>query len=157
MMKNNNFKTILICFLAFNVFGYNAISQENPKKPNVIFFISDDLNVDIGCYGHPQVKTPNLDKFREEVMVFDHAYVQYPMCNASRNSFLTGTYPPKNRSYNGYLRDNMTGAVTLPELFKNNGYKTISSGKVFHCTDPQSWSEISDMRSGGILPEGKPR
>jgi arylsulfatase A-like enzyme len=143
-------------------FSVSANAREKPddeKKKNVIFFISDDLNVDIGCYGHPQVRTPNLDKFRDQAVVFDHAYVQYPMCNASRISFLTGSYPTRNRTYgnNEYLRDNMPEAVTLPELFRKNGYKTISTGKVFHCTDPQSWTGISDLRTGGILPEGRPR
>jgi len=131
--------------------------QEN--KPNVLFIISDDLNVDLACYGHPQVRTPHLDEFRNQAVVFARAYVQYPMCNASRISFLTGSYPTRNRCYNNneYLRDKMPEAVTLPELFRKNGYKTISTGKVFHCTDPQSWTEISDLHSGEFLPQGHPR
>ena len=128
-------------------------------SPNVIFFVVDDLNIDIGCYGHPQVQTPNLDKFRDQVMVFDQAYVQYPLCGPSRNSFLSGTYPTRNGSWHNqeHLRDTMPDVVTLPGLFKKNGYRTISSGKVFHATDPESWSGISDLRSGGILPDGLPR
>jgi len=163
MKKMGLLKSCLFLVLAFPMFGTCAAkggSAEAPaggasRFPDVIFFVVDDLNIDIGCYGHPQVQTPNLDKFREQVMVFDRAYVQYPLCNPSRNSFLSGTYPTRNGSWGNrdHLRDTMPDVVTLPELFRKNGYRTISSGKVYHMTDPESWSEISDLRSGGMLPD----
>jgi iduronate 2-sulfatase len=123
----------------------------------VLLLVSDDLNVDLACYGHPQVKTPNLDKLRERGMVFERAYSQYPLCNPSRNSFLSGLYSGTSGSLsNGrHLRETAPDVVTLPQLFKANGYRIISSGKIFHHEDPGSGSALSNLRTGGILPEGK--
>lgn len=123
---------------------------------NVLFITVDDLNVDIGCYGHPVVKTPNIDRFRERGMVFERAYAQYPLCNPSRNSFLTGLYPGTSGCLSNAqnIRKAVPDVVTLPQLFKNSGYRAISSGKVFHQEDPDSWSQISDLRNGGVLPMG---
>ncbi len=124
------------------------------ERPNVLFIVSDDLNVDIGCYGHPQVKTPNIDRLRERGMVFERAYAQYPLCNPSRNSFLTGLYPGTNGclSNGSHLRKTAPDAMTMPLYFKANGYRTVTTGKIFHLRDPVSWTRISNVRTGGLLP-----
>ncbi|MEM1221951.1 MAG: sulfatase [Verrucomicrobiota bacterium] len=130
----------------------NASSEDS--APNVLFIVVDDLNVDIPSYGHPQVKTPHLDKLRERSMQFNKAYCQYPLCNPSRNSFLSGLYPGTSGNLNNadHIRDLIPDIVTLPQLFKLNGYRAISTGKIFHQRDPQSWSQISDMYTSGLLP-----
>jgi iduronate 2-sulfatase len=131
-----------------------AGSAKRITPPNVLWLVSDDLNVDLACYGHPQVKTPNLDKLRERGMVFERAYSQYPLCNPSRNSFMTGLYPGTSGCLdNGMnIREAVPDVVTLPQLFKNNGYRSITTGKLFHQKDPASWSRISNPRTGGLLP-----
>jgi iduronate 2-sulfatase len=130
---------------------------DRQDRPNVLFFVSDDLNVDIGCYGHPQVKTPNVDKLRERGLVFERAYSQYPLCNPSRNSFLTGLYPGTsgNLSNSQNIREAVPEVVTLPQLFRSAGYRSITSGKIFHQKDPRSWTQISNVRTGGLLPTDK--
>ncbi len=127
------------------------------RQPNVLLLVADDLNVDLACYGHPQVKTPNIDKLRERGMVFERAYCQYPLCNPSRNSFLTGLYPGTSGCLdNGMnIREAVPDVVTLPQFFKANGYQAVTTGKIFHQKDPRSWSKISDVRTGGLLPTDK--
>lgn len=130
----------------------NAVVE--PTHPNVLFVICDDLNVDLACYGHDVVQTPNLDRLRERSMVFERAYSQYPLCNPSRNSILTGLYPGTSGNLNNgqHIRELLPDVVTLPQMFKNNGYRTITTGKIFHHRDPQSWTHISNMQTGGLLP-----
>ena len=131
-----------------------TVQADQAARPNVLFLVSDDLNVDLACYGHPQVQTPNIDRLRERAMVFERAFAQYPLCNPSRNSFLSGLYPGSNGclSNGANLRDTAPDVVTLPQLFKNNGYRAISTGKIYHHMDPASWSRISNERTGGLLP-----
>jgi uncharacterized sulfatase len=101
---------------------------------NVLFIVSDDLNNEVGCYGSDRAVTPNLDRLASMGMRFDRAYCQYPVCNPSRNSFLSGMrpnetgLPPKWAS----LRSLVPDVTTLPQLFRENGYYTASIGKVFH-------------------------
>jgi arylsulfatase A-like enzyme len=145
--------------LAMLVLGLPLIGVEaaSPPRPNVMLLVSDDLNVDLACYGHPRVRTPNLDRLRAKAMVFEHAYAQYPLCNPSRNSFLSGLYPGTTGCLdNGTpIRAAAPDVVTLPQFLMANGYAAVSSGKVYHHEDPASWSAISNLRTGGLLPMGR--
>lgn len=104
------------------------------KRYNVLFIASDDLNNDMHCYGDPFVKTPNLDRLASKGVRFDHAYNQYPLCGPSRASILTGLRPDVTKVFDlqTFFRTNLPGVVTLPQLFKNNGYYSGRVGKIFH-------------------------
>ena len=109
---------------------------------NVLFFAVDDLNNHIGTYGRP-VKTPNIDALAKSGVRFDRAYCQYPLCNPSRTSLLTGIRPQHTHVTDNltWFRETMPDVVTLPQLFRENGYYTATSGKVFHdtLTDDKGW------------------
>lgn len=112
---------------------------------NVLYIISDDLNNNLGCYGHPVVKSPNIDRLAARAMRFDRAYCTYPVCNASRTSFLSGLRPDTTRVVDNSTptRAHLAEAVFLPEFFRKSGWRTIKVGKIFHTgdefEDPRSW------------------
>lgn len=145
-------KLILLASLISSLF----LHAENDKM-NVLFIMSDDLNVDIASYGHPIVKTPNMDKLRSKSVLFSQAYSQYPLCNPSRNSILSGMYPGTSGCLSNadQLRKTAPDITTLPEAFKKQGYQVISTGKIFHHEDPQSWTGITNLRTGKLHPQGK--
>jgi arylsulfatase A-like enzyme len=135
--------------MAALAFAINAIAA---AKPNVLLLISDDLRPQLGCYGDPVVKTPHLDAFARDAVRFDRAYVQIAICSPSRNSFLSGLRPATTglRGFGRTIRDAVPDVVTLPQHFKQNGYRSVALGKIFHVyaetglgseDDPQSWSE----------------
>ncbi|MDQ3624051.1 MAG: sulfatase-like hydrolase/transferase, partial [Verrucomicrobiota bacterium] len=128
-------------------------------KLNVLFLMSDDLRPELGCYGAP-VKTPNLDKLAGAGVRFDRAFVQYPLCNPSRASLLTGRLPTTTGVLDNetYFRDAHPDWVTLPQHFKNHGYKTVRIGKIYHggIDDALSWSEGAEPGPRGAAPETRP-
>jgi len=115
-------------------------------KSNVLFLPIDDLRPQLGCYGHPQMATPHLDALAETGVRFTQAYCQVPVCGATRASLLTGVRPTRARfrDYRTVVDDDLPGALTLPQHFRQHGYTCISLGKVFHHTHDtaeRSWSE----------------
>jgi len=107
------------------------------EKPNVLFIAIDDQNDWIGCLGgHPQVKTPNIDKLAENGTVFLNAHCQSPLCNPSRTSLMTGLRPTTTGIYGlaPWFRKvgSMKDLITLPQHFQNHGYLTMSAGKIYH-------------------------
>ena len=86
------------------------VSAED-TRPNVLFIISDDLNNSLGCYGHPLVKTPNIDRLARRGVRFERAYCQFPLCGPSRNSMLTGLYPNST----GILANSQIFRQTIPQ------------------------------------------
>ena len=100
----------------------------------MLFVAVDDMRNDAGCYGHPQAMTPNIDRLAKMGVRFDRAYCQQALCNPSRASLLCGQRPDTLGVWNltKGLRDADPNVVTLPQLFKQNGYVTKGIGKIFH-------------------------
>ncbi|MBX3440194.1 MAG: sulfatase [Planctomycetaceae bacterium] len=115
------------------------------SPPNVLLILVDDLRTNLGCYGDPLVRTPHVDRLAAKGVRFERAYCQYPLCNPSRSSLLTGLRPDAVRvdSNGDRWRDAVPDAVTLPKLFRSHGYFTAQVGKIFHdgeaYNDPTAW------------------
>ncbi|XP_065267098.1 iduronate 2-sulfatase [Emys orbicularis] len=115
-----------------------ARSREPVPPPrdgmNVLFIVADDLRPALGCYGDSLVKSPNIDQLASRSVVFQNAYAQQAVCAPSRVSFLTGRRPDTTRLYDfhSYWRVHAGNYSTIPQYFKENGYTTMSVGKVFH-------------------------
>ena len=113
---------------------------------NVLFIIGDDLRPLLGCYGHPEIHTPNIDRIANRGTLFNRAYCQYPLCSPSRISMMTGKRVETTQIRNNRteLRETLPDAVTLPQHFKAHGYHTQSLGRVFTLPtlqdDKHSWS-----------------
>ncbi len=116
-------------------------------RPNVLFISLDDMNDWLGCYGgHPDVKTPNIDRLAKRGVLFTHAQCVSPICGPSRAAVLTGMRPETTGVYHnrGTYIDYVPNAVTFPEHFQANGYRTLAAGKVNHNLgepDPKLWHE----------------
>ncbi|NQY67677.1 MAG: sulfatase [Flavobacteriales bacterium] len=119
---------------------------------NVVFIMADDMNDWISPYkGHSQAITPNIQKLADKSVVFLNAYVPYPVCNPSRTAMLTGLRPTTSgivsNPQNFRAIDSLKNTLTMPNYFKDNGYYSIKSGKIFHkhggAEDTVSWDEFS--------------
>jgi len=139
-----------------------------PSRPNVLFLICDDLNCDLGCYGHPLVKSPNIDRLARRGVRFANTYCQYPLCGPSRASFMTGLYPDQTlvRRNAIYIREHVPNVVTIAQMFRNNDYFATRIGKIFHYNvprhvgtsghdDPYSWNFTINPRGRDVDDESK--
>lgn len=132
------------------------------QRLNVLYIVSDDLNNNLGCYGHQVVQSPNIDRLAARAMRFDHAYCDYPVCNPSRVSFLSGLRTPSTGIVDlaTPTRSHLKNTIFLSQLFRNHGYRTIKVGKIFHTgdqhEDPRSWDiDIRETTQAKNPPESQ--
>ncbi|MHC4752749.1 MAG: sulfatase-like hydrolase/transferase [Planctomycetota bacterium] len=139
-------------------------AEGSQRNTNVLLIVVDDLNNSLGCYGHSVVKSPNIDRLAAQGMRFDRAYCQFPICNPSRTSFLTGLRPNSTGIFSNTVpfRSKLPDVVTLPQLFRKNGFFTARLGKIFHSAknnmdDPKAWDVTSDPKGTPLGKEGQGR
>ncbi|MCK0189402.1 sulfatase-like hydrolase/transferase [Arenibacter sp. F20364] len=158
-------KKLYIALTALVLPTSNLQCQEVQKQPNVLFISVDDLRTELGIYGHPVVKSPNMDAIASKGSVFTNHFVQVPTCGASRYALLTGMRPSKPEHLkNSAIENEISGKeeTDLSESFihhlKRNGYHTVGIGKISHSADglvytyeepvsnkkelPHSWDEL---------------
>ncbi len=154
---------VLILFASF-VFDWGG--SLSASRPNILFIVSDDLTTCLGSYGNEICQTPNLDRLASEGVQFDRAYCQYPVCGASRASFMSGLYPKRNgmmgnsytlgsyRAMNPKLADH----PSIGGFLRRNGYVSLRVSKIYHMgvpggieagepggDDPDSWDRAIDV------------
>lgn len=172
--------SILTLFASF-VFDWGG--SLSASKPNILFIVSDDLTACLGSYGNEICQTPNLDRLASEGVQFDRAYCQYPVCGASRASFMSGLYPKRNGMMgNSYtlgsyraMYPKLADHPSIGGLLRRNGYVSLRVSKIYHMgvpggieagepggDDPDSWDRAIDVMapetaSPGVLELLSPR
>jgi N-acetylglucosamine-6-sulfatase len=125
---NRHLRTVLFCVASALTFAGTAAAVE---RPNIVFILVDDLRWDdLGCTGHPFVKTPHIDRIAREGVLFRNAFATTPLCSPSRGSFLTGQYAHTHGIVDNIDRSAASHKlVTFPRLLHNAGYETGYIGK----------------------------
>lgn len=153
--KNSKAALVYVLVLFVSLWFMPVVSVASAKPMNVLMIAIDDMNNWIGCM-EGKAKTPNIDRLAKQGMLFSNAYCAVPACNPSRVALMTGLRPETTGQFgnegNFRLRPGGDQIVTLPQHFQQNGYETVSAGKVFHkpngvgktphpLSDPLSWDE----------------
>ena len=147
-------------YLLFSLLAFQSLAVAAKSKPNVLLVSIDDLNDWVGCMGgHPQAKTPNIDRVAKMGTLFNNAHCQSPVCNPSRASMMTGRYPHTSGVY--FLSPDLKEAPvlknlkTMPEVFADHGYKTMAAGKIYHRGDKRFFQEYLPTGGFGPRPQKK--
>ncbi len=143
---NSRMKYSIVVAAWFGVHSVVHSTSLVAAPPNVLFIAVDDLRPQLNCYGKSFMKTPNFDALAKRSVLFERAYCMVPTCGASRASLMTSLRPTPRRfvSYTARADKEAPQATTLNTLFKQNGYTTISLGKIFHfpADNVDGWSEL---------------
>ena len=164
LMRRRYFlRTVCLAAVAATLPRPARAAEAAKRKPNVLFIAIDDLNDWIGCLGgHPQSRTPNLDRLAKRGVLFTSAHCAAPACNPSRAALMTGILPSTSGVYHNpqpwrkspVLKD----AATLPQYFMANGYEAIGGGKIYHGSfpDPPSWNSYFPDQKRNKPPDPNP-
>lgn len=132
---------MLLLFWACNT----STDSGEKQKQNILFIIVDDLRPQLGCYGSTEIETPNIDNLAHGGVIFNNNYCNFPVCGPSRASLFSGLRPHKTRFVDNQCRidQEVPDIAPMNTHFKNNGYQTISLGKVYHhrVDSKNGWSE----------------
>ena len=135
------FATLLLAVLATAFLSASAVIAADPPRPNVLFILADDLGWgDLGCYGHPHIQTPNLDRLASQGTLFTNFYVNASVCSPSRCAFFTGQYPARQKIHGHYATPQQNASRDMSQyldpqvpnvaaLLKTAGYSTAHVGK----------------------------
>ncbi|MEW6997843.1 sulfatase [Colwelliaceae bacterium BS250] len=142
-------KNLVLGLLTLGLFATNAQAENSSKEaasqPNVLLIVVDDLNDYQGVFGgHPQVKTPNIDKLAKSGIRFTNMQTNTPVCQPSRNSLFTGVYPHESKDFAWtakYKQPVLKHNKTIMEMFNENGYFTLGTGKLMHGNKTPEWQE----------------
>jgi arylsulfatase A-like enzyme len=158
------FAPLIVFFLVNHAALPIRTDAADGSRPNVLFLICDDLNCDIGCYGHRQVKTPNIDALASRGVRFANAHCQYPLCGPSRASFMAGWYPDQTLIHRNaiHLREHAPNAITMSQHFRAANYFASRIGKIYHYNvplhigtgghdDPYSWNQTFNPRGRDVI------
>ena len=135
------FKKLLL--LCGSLLSINTYAADAPKK-NILFIAFDDLKPALGCYGDTSVKSPNIDQLASRGITFTNAHCQQAVCGPSRASIMSGLYPDTTRVWDlkTKWRDMNPDIISIPQFFKDQGYETVATGKIF---DYRSVDNMNDM------------
>ena len=168
-MNDLTHKTALGLGLFLATVSIAPLSAAGPSpeaRPNVLMIAIDDLNDWVGCLdGHPQVRTPNIDRLAARGVNFTNAHVQATYCGPSRMSVLSGRLPTNTGAY-GFAptydkQPKLQGLPSLPAWFRQHGYRTVGGGKIYHQGIRQGRGKNdaggfdTDLGNGGAGPRPK--
>ena len=157
LMRNQNLKNVwmiaLLIVMWLPVWCGHALAA---PPPNVLLIVSDDMNCSLGCYGSAVVQSPNLDRLGARGVRFDRAYANYPVCNASRTSFLSGRRPETTQVFNNGVDPRLKLGPQfqfLPEYFRAHGYYTVGVGKIQHTPEQIASIKYDSFDDPGAVSE----
>jgi len=153
-------KVIFAPLMLLGLWGCALPLAANETRPNVLFIAVDDLRPELAAYGREKMVTPNLDRLARQGVRFERAYCNIATCGASRASLMTSLRPTPDRFRNYLARadEDAANVRTLPAIFKQSGYTTISNGKIYHHQDDDAaaWSEPAWRPEQGSIWWAKP-
>ncbi len=153
-------KTIMLfIFVLISLLVLACKTKDENRKPNILFIAVDDLRAELGCYGSPVVKSPNIDKLAAEGILFENHFVNVPTCGASRYCLLTGMRPTSRKHLTNQIAQDVISnqpEASKPETFihhlRRNGYYTVGIGKISHSADGYIYDYTEDPSDVRELP-----
>ncbi len=153
MNRRHFFKNLGWGSLLLGLAMRRSLRAADRRRPNVLLIVCDDLNDYVtGFGGHPQARTPHLERLAGTGVSFTHAYSNNPICAPSRSSFLTGIYPHTSKNHHfatWYRNPVLKNSRTLMDHFKKNGYRVLGSGKLMHHLRADEWTAFKHKADYG--------